>query len=72
MEPKILPLGAGHALNVLGDHMTVRLTAAETGGRFTLVEQANEPGVGIPMHQHDGEDEVFHILEGQMEFQVGD
>ena len=72
MEPKILPLGAGHPLNVLGDHMTVRLTAAETGGRFTLVEQVNEPGVGIPMHLHDREDEVFHILEGQMEFQLGD
>ena len=71
MEPKFLTLGTGHPLNVLGDHLTVRLTGEETGGRFTLVEQTNEPGTGIPMHLHKNEDELFHILEGQVEFRVG-
>lgn len=71
MEPKFLSLGSGQPLNVLGDHMTVRLTGEETGGRFTLVEQANEPGTGIPMHVHEHEDELFHVLEGRMEFSVG-
>ena len=71
MEPKFLTLGSGNPLNVLGDHMVVRLTGAETGERFTLVEQTNEPGTGIPMHLHENEDELFHILEGQMNFRVG-
>lgn len=71
MEAKFLTLGSGHSLKVLGDHMTVRLAAEDTGGRFTLVEQANEPGTGIPMHVHEREDELFHVLEGQMEFRVG-
>jgi quercetin dioxygenase-like cupin family protein len=71
MEPKFLVPGSGNPLNVLGDHMTVRLTGEDTGGRFTLVEQTNEPGTGIPMHLHENEDELFHILDGQMEFTVG-
>jgi len=72
MEPKILPLGTGRAINVLGDNMTLRLTAEDTGGAFTLVEQANAPGVGIPLHFHKNEDELFHILEGSMAFTIGD
>jgi quercetin dioxygenase-like cupin family protein len=72
MEPKILPPGSGQAINVIGDTMLIRLTGADTGGVFTLVEQTNAPGVGIPMHVHKNEDELFHIIEGSIAFTVGD
>ncbi len=61
MEAKILPLGSGRAINVLGDNMTLRLSAEDTGGAFTLVEQMNAPGIGIPLHFHKNEDELFLI-----------
>lgn len=71
MEPKIVEAGTGRSLNVLGDNQLIRLTGEDTGGALTLVEQTNLPGVGVPMHVHANEDEVFHVLEGAMDFTVG-
>jgi quercetin dioxygenase-like cupin family protein len=71
MESKIVKAGMGRSLNVLGDNQLIRLTGADTGGALTLVEQINPPGVGVPMHVHANEDEVFHVLEGAMDFTVG-
>jgi quercetin dioxygenase-like cupin family protein len=72
MEAKILPPGSGQVLNVIGDNQTIRLTGEDTGGLFALVEQANPPGVGIPSHIHENEDELYHVLEGSITFKVQD
>jgi len=72
LEPKLVKYNEGHKLNVLGDHQNIRLTGADTNGQFTLIEQFNEPGVGIPPHVHENEDEVFQVLSGQVEMSVGD
>ena len=70
MGPKIASAGEGRHLNVLGDNQLVRLTGADTGGALALIEQTNPPGVGVPLHVHANEDEVFHVLEGAMDFTV--
>jgi len=70
-QPKIIRSSDGEAHNVLGDRMTFKLTGADTNGAFTLIEELNEPGTMIPMHVHDDEDEVFKVLEGQLELTVG-
>ena len=31
-----------------------------------------EPGAGAPLHAHEGVDEIFILLEGALEFQLGD
>lgn len=64
--------GEGRKLNVIGDKMTMKLTGEETNGQYVLIEQNNEPGVGIPLHVHENEDEVFRVIEGQLEVQVAD
>ncbi|MFT3794786.1 cupin domain-containing protein [Flavobacterium sp.] len=69
-NPKIQLAGEGQKLNVLGDNQTIKLSGKDTGGLFTIVENYNDPGVGIPMHVHDNEDEIFFILEGEMEFET--
>lgn len=70
METKVLKPGEGRVLNVIGDNQIVRLSGEETGGKFVLVEQNNGPGVGVPPHTHDNEDELFQIVEGEMTFTV--
>lgn len=57
-------------LNVLGNRLWLRLTGADTGGRLTIAEQITPPGLGVPPHFHDREDETFHIVSGEVEFTV--
>ncbi|WP_230471253.1 cupin domain-containing protein [Hymenobacter jejuensis] len=68
--PKLMMAGEGTRLNVLGDHQCIKLTGKDTDNQYTLIEQTNEPGTGIPRHVHTREDEVFHVLEGAVEFEV--
>ena len=72
LNPKIVRADEGHTINVIGDIQTVKLTGKDTNGLYTLIEEENVPGTGIPPHVHENEDEVFKVLEGQMELTVGD
>jgi len=66
MQPKLLRAKDGKKQTVLGDAEIVKLSGADTNGQFLLIEQNSEPGVGIPMHVHTNEDEVFRVLEGHL------
>ncbi len=70
MQPKVVPPGAGLRVNVLGDEQTIRITASDTNGTLTLLEQSFEPGVGVPPHLHEREDETFTVLEGEVAYEV--
>lgn len=72
MEAKIVKNNQGQKLNVLGDNQVIKLSGKDTNGQFTLIEQNNEPGVGIPHHVHENEDEVFQVIHGQVEMIIGD
>jgi len=47
-------------------NMSVLLTAENTGGVFSLVENVMRPGTEPPYHVHELEDETFYVLEGQL------
>lgn len=66
-----VPSGQGEARWWLGALTVIKATAAETGGRLTLVEVSDPPGVEAPLHVHHCEDEAFWILEGDVTFTVG-
>lgn len=67
---KIVTQKEGTFLNVMGDHQTVKLSGKDTNGQFTLVEQNNPPGTGIPPHLHEREDEIFQVVQGEVEFMM--
>ena len=71
LKPKIVRKDEGKVVNVMGDLQTFKLTGKDTNGLFTLIEEENEPGTGIPPHVHEHEDEVFKVVEGEMELTVG-
>lgn len=52
----------------LGDNVQWILTGAETEGRLTLGLHHARPASQPPLHEHDGEDEIFFLLEGQITF----
>lgn len=72
LPPKIVRSGKGQALGVLGSRVVTKLGGQDTYGLLTLVEDHNDPGVGIPLHVHTREDEVFRVLEGEIEFVLGE
>jgi len=63
--------GAGERLRVMGDLITFKLRARDTGGAFTLFEGVVAPGGAEPIHLHEREDETFYVLAGQVAFLIG-
>ena len=64
--------GEGQAIWFLRNRMTVKATAATTGGAFGLLESLIAPGFSPPLHVHHREDEAFWVLEGELTMQCGD
>ena len=62
-----VPAGAGEAYAIIGERLTFKVTNADTGGQFTVVELLAQPGGGPPLHTHPSS-ESFTILEGEFEF----
>ena len=65
-------LKQGDARWFFGMLATIRATAADTDGQYTLVEVVAPPGLEAPLHVHHNEDEAFFILEGNVVLYVGD
>jgi mannose-6-phosphate isomerase-like protein (cupin superfamily) len=51
---------------------SVCLSGADTGGAYCLLDVALAPGMGVPRHMHTREDEVYFVLEGELEVIVGE
>jgi quercetin dioxygenase-like cupin family protein len=50
----------------------IRLSGEQTGGALAIVEYAFPPGsIGAGPHIHRGHSEHFHILDGQVTFDLG-
>src|SRR3712207_4014937 len=64
--------GEGEALWWIGMLATIKATAEQTGGQYTLLEILAPEGFASPLHVHHFADEGFYILEGEMTFYVGD
>jgi len=66
------PVDTGPAFWGPGDHYTFLVTGEESGGAYFAMEALVPPGGGPPPRIHRREDETFYLLEGQIEFLLGD
>jgi Cupin domain len=64
--------GEGDAFSAVGDVYRVLASGRQTGNVYALSEIRVSPNNGPPPHIHSREDESFFVLEGEVEFQVGD
>lgn len=71
-EALVISAGNGQKMRVLGNDVTVKLTQQETNGEYYLFEVITPPGVGVPPHVHQHEDEIIEVIEGELEVQLGD
>lgn len=70
--PVFINASEGITFEMLGTTMRLIATAAETAGRYAVLEQVTPVGWGPPRHIHSREDEIFYILEGTYEVHCGD
>jgi len=71
-KPFLLRRGQGQSVWSLGGRFTMKVTEADAGGRFSLVETLAFRSTEPPLHIHHNEDEAWYIVDGQMTFYVGD
>jgi quercetin dioxygenase-like cupin family protein len=62
----------GEAYWLLGMLEIVKISGADTGGEFGLLEVTVRAGEGSPWHVHPDEDEWFYVLEGEFTVYVGE
>jgi quercetin dioxygenase-like cupin family protein len=65
MAPKIIRNAEGKSL--MGGRQTIKLTAADTGGKMATIISLVPAGTGVPYHIHQNEDEAFEIITGELE-----
>jgi len=61
----VLSPGEGRAIDLGSFAMVVKASSDDTGSAFTLLEAAEPPGFGPPMHIHHGAAEAFYVLDGE-------
>jgi mannose-6-phosphate isomerase-like protein (cupin superfamily) len=61
----VLRPGEGRSINLGNFEMSLKAAGEETGGAFALLEAAEPPNFGPPMHIHNNAAEAFYVLEGE-------
>ncbi len=67
-----VPAGEGPCITYTGQVIHVKLSAAESNGELTVIEDVIAPQAGPPLHVHARENETYYVLEGEFEFTCGD
>ena len=57
-------------LNIVGETTLVKVSAADSDGRFAAFHLVAPPMSGPPLHVHTNEDEYFHVLDGELVFEI--
>jgi hypothetical protein len=60
--------GQGPVLRAFGEEVTILLSGAQTGGKFTLFSEITRPQGGPPLHYPQNQDEHFFVIEGRASF----
>lgn len=67
MTGYLLPRGGGEAFIWHGADVTIKASGRDTSGQLAVTESVYPAGLSVPAHRHDGEDEMFYVLEGRLE-----
>lgn len=66
--PKMVAAETADWFSFLGVRMTVTVRAADTDGKYGLIECVLPAGFAPPPHIHHSEDEQFYLVEGRLTF----
>jgi quercetin dioxygenase-like cupin family protein len=72
VQPTAVAADEGEAIWWFDSLAVIKATAADTGGRMSIVEVTEPPGSQAPLHVHHRDDEAFWILDGDVTIEIGD
>ncbi|SEO18799.1 Cupin domain-containing protein [Flavobacterium sp. CF108] len=67
---KIISKNEGERLAVAGGNYRIIISGEQTNGNYAVIEMTVPPGGGPPPHAHPETQEMFHVLEGELEFKT--
>lgn len=67
---KIKSNSAGEILGIAGGNYRIIISGEETNGSYAVIEMLVPPGGGPPPHSHSEIQEMFYVLQGQVEFKT--
>jgi len=70
-RPRFAFKGKGEIFTPELETSEVKLSAADTDGRFSLLDETWRPGMAVPPHFHRRHAETFFVISGQVEWTVG-
>ena len=68
----VLRHGEGRPIDLGGFQMLLKASEQETSGAFSLLEAAEPPNFGPPMHIHHNCAEAFYVLAGEYQIFIED
>jgi quercetin dioxygenase-like cupin family protein len=71
IAPVLRARDEGVLLDHAGNLLDWRLQSADTGGAHAVMEAVMLAGMEPPIHIHTREDEIFHLIEGEVTFVAG-
>jgi quercetin dioxygenase-like cupin family protein len=58
--------GDGDSYDWHGARMVIKASGHDTAGQLSVIECTYPPGLAVHPHVHDGEDEMFYVLAGEL------
>jgi quercetin dioxygenase-like cupin family protein len=62
--------GQGQCLSVVGDTYRIIMAGEQTDGNYAVIDMLVPPGGGPGPHAHKDIQEMFYVLEGEVEFKM--
>ena len=62
--------GQGQSLSVVGDTYRILISGEQTSGNYAVIDMLIPPGGGPGPHAHKGIQEMFYVVEGEIDFKM--
>jgi|SRR5215469_3324993 len=66
MSGFVLSAGEGPQYGFHGSAVVIKASSQDTAGQLAVLESICPPGLSVHEHVHDGEDEMFYVLAGEL------
>lgn len=68
---KFFAPGEGESFSMMGIQISPKLSAEDTGGAYSMLEQIVSPGGGSPPHICHADDKSIYVVEGEFDILLG-